>query len=281
MCRILAVSTSGHIPEEYAFSFKELADVGRTIYGTKAETERRGKPTGHRGGWGLAISREGTWLGEPLLSDVDRDPGMGDASARDSGYAEALNSCDLSGPGVLISHLRRPSSGQVCNRNTHPFRQGKYVFCHNGAISWLAQEDRSAPSEGLRNDSRAFFNRILTRLSGGSSAEQSLFDTCAEIHKEDLRVPMPERYTSLTCALSDGQTLWVVRDVNPAQEAAGERYFTMYLARTDPRSPTAVACQEPISVASSGTLGAWESLGTRELVSIRNGTVVNRTKLPS
>ena len=288
MCRIMMISSAGKIPGSIVPSFQVLADRGRTRWGTKEETLQQGKPTGHRDGWGIAVSKDGQWLGLPRVSDVDRDPRLGDASAEGSGFVATSEAFDLSGPGVLIAHLRRQGSGSICNRNTHPFRRGKYVFCHNGGVSWLASEDREAPSEDAKNDTHALFRRILNKIEAGSSEESALLDTIAEVHQRDLELPWREQYTSLTSVLSDGHTSWVVRDVNlldepgkPGYSQIADGLYTMFLAQPTVLPGVAIACQERIPLGVGAQPAAWQPMSPLELAVIRDGAVVKREPIPT
>lgn len=289
MCRIMMISSAAGIPGSVLPSFQLLADGGRTGWGTTQETVQKGKPTGHRDGWGIAVSKDGQWLGAPRVSDVDRDPRLGDASADGSGFVAATEAFDLSGPGILVAHLRRRGSGTICNRNTHPYRDGKYVFCHNGVVAWLASEDREAPDEATRNDTRALFGRILNKIRDGSSEESALLDTIAEVHQKDLELPWKEKYSSLTSVLSDGHTAWVVRDVSLLDEPGkpgeysprADRYYTMFLAQPDDLPGVAIACQERIPLGEGKQPAAWQPMGPLELAVIRDGAVLKRRPIPA
>jgi predicted glutamine amidotransferase len=193
-----------------------------------------------------------------------------------SGFSEAIDSFDLAGPGVLIAHLRRPSFGTACNRNTHPFREGKYVFCHNGAVSSLKHEDRGTENESLKNDSWALFQKILGRIRGGESAEAAVLDTIAEVHAGDQQLPDDQKYTSLTSVLSDGKDVWVVRDVNSNRANPNAEYFTILLSTSTDLPGVAVACQEPIQLAKGMPYLSWKPMKTRELVVLRDGAIVKR-----
>ena len=275
MCRILAISSAGRIPTEFARSFRSLAETGNTIYGTYEETKSQGKPTGHRGGWGLVVSRNGQWLDKPTISQVDRDKSLGDASKPHSGYLAAFDSLDLTGPGVLIAHLRRPSEGDVSNLNTHPFSRNGYVFAHNGGVPWLAEEDRETGTPSQRNDSRALFQRMLTAIADGGSVENAIDRVISAVHRDERNKTRP--YSSLTSVLSDGRTLWVIRDVNPSKGSTAKRYYTMHLATSVDTPNVVVACQEELS-SEAGRVG-WKPMLECELAVIRDGAIVKTQPL--
>ena len=275
MCRILAISSAGGIPTEFARSFRSLAETGNTIYGTYEETKSQGRPTGHRGGWGLAASRDGQWLGSPRISQVDQDESLGDASNPHSGYLETLEAFNILGPGVLIAHLRRPSEGDVCNLNTHPFSRNGYVFAHNGAVPWLTEEDGEAKAPSQRNDSRVLFQRILAAMAEGDSVENAVESVVSTIHRDGRNKTRP--YSSLTSVLSDGKTLWVIRNVNPNKGSAAKRYYTMHLGKIADTPKVVVACQEVLSYGSAAM--EWKPMKECELAVIRDGAIVETRPL--
>ena len=275
MCRILAISSAGRIPEGFARSFRRLAKTGNTIHGTYEETVKQGRTPGHRGGWGLVASRNGEWLGMPTISQVDKDQGFGDASENRSGYTEVIDSLDLAGPGVLIVHLRRPSSGDICNLNTHPFAKEGYVFAHNGGVPWLTEEDKEAGALSQRNDSRALFQRILIAISERESVENALASIVSAVHQDVRNKARP--YSSLTSVLSDGRTLWVIRDVNPRKGTAAGRYYTMFLSTSTDAPAVPLACQEMFSDVVAP--GEWTPMRDSELAVIRDGVIIERRPL--
>lgn len=71
---------------------------------------------------------------------------------------------------ILLLHARRGSRGQRILANVHPFRQDKYIFCHNGTVKETISYDSRYVPEG-ETDSEQFFYYLLTNLKGNFSID--------------------------------------------------------------------------------------------------------------
>ena len=163
---------------------------------------------GHRDGWGIVVGAE--HVGRSPL-DASDDPAYLDAAAHVA----------REGRGIALAHLRAASAGAKTVENTHPFVEDGLAFCHNGNIRGLAPEGES--------DSRAFFAAILTEVRAGLTPEDALVATARRIDKA-------HTHSSLTCFLTDGQTLWALRRVGTdpvecADRACAADYYTLGVAR--------------------------------------------------
>lgn len=74
---------------------------------------------------------------------------------------------------TLVAHVRKATQGGVSGWNTHPFRNGRWLFAHNGNIygfADMAERMRAATPEALRprrlgeTDSEAFFFFLLGKM---------------------------------------------------------------------------------------------------------------------
>lgn len=74
---------------------------------------------------------------------------------------------------ALVAHVRKATQGGVSGWNTHPFRNGRWLFAHNGNIygfEGMAERMREATPPALRprrlgeTDSEAFFFFLLGRM---------------------------------------------------------------------------------------------------------------------
>ena len=74
---------------------------------------------------------------------------------------------------TLVAHVRKATQGGVSGWNTHPFRNGRWLFAHNGNIygfAGMAERMRAATPEALRprrlgeTDSEAFFFFLLGKM---------------------------------------------------------------------------------------------------------------------
>ena len=183
MCRLLGVVSSE--PTDYRFSLREAA---RSLQRLSEE---------HPHGWGLAVStRERGWEHHRHLAPAHE-------SERFRGLADVLRG------EMLIAHVRKATVGGVSCENTHPFRQGAWVFAHNGTIGAVeelrsrASRERLAEIEG-QTDSEVLFAFLLTALDvPGRDREAALARACSTLRR-------PEVGTS-NFLLSDGATLYAHR----------------------------------------------------------------------
>jgi glutamine amidotransferase len=126
-----------------------------------AENALADQARGHPHGWGI-----GWFVGDDAYV-VKRDAAAADCDAfRET--AERLSS------NTLVAHVRRATVGQVSGWNTHPFRNGRWLFAHNGTLhgfeGMAARMQADTPAELWRRrlgetDSEAFFFFLLGMLT--------------------------------------------------------------------------------------------------------------------
>jgi predicted glutamine amidotransferase len=176
--------------------------------------------TGHRDGWGIGYYNDSITLVKKAECAVD--------SAEYQKTVEAIND-DVR---ILLAHVRKASPGtRITDKEAHPFQKNNFLFCHNGSI---LQQDGS-PLREL--DSIVYFKKILeTSLK---NAVQHFWDFT---------------YTSLTCLLTDGATVWAYRDCTEKKD-----YYTLYYLQTE---MFVLFCSEPL------IKGEWVLLKNRELVTV-------------
>lgn len=136
-----------------------------------------------------------------------------------------------------MAHLRKAPSGAVSLENTQPLVSGKWSFGHNGTAY-----SPSFNTGSVQSDSRVVLDKLARAIeeSESSSIEQVIAKNVGLIREEILREPDKKGRTcsSLTFMLSDGESLYVLRDFTEEED-----YYTMYYF--EPPSG-AVFCQERI-----------------------------------
>jgi predicted glutamine amidotransferase len=162
MCRLLSYCSSR------AASVEDLI-------GADALGEFTGLCALHGDGWGMAWY-EGT---EPVIR---KSP----VRANSAPEYDKLARQPLSDLGLV--HLRWATPGLgVHERNSHPFRYGRYVFAHNGAIHPQDRLPEMLPAQWERElagttDSERYFLLIMSRLaSHGGDMVAAIADAAAEI----------------------------------------------------------------------------------------------------
>jgi glutamine amidotransferase len=111
----------------------------------------------HRDGWGLAIWDDGeAWRLERGVLCAHEDDQFHRLAVGSRGEA-------------LVAHVRQRTVGHTKIENTHPFRNGRWVFAHNGTIkdlAFLRGGVSAARAQEIRGetDSELLFAWVLTRF---------------------------------------------------------------------------------------------------------------------
>ena len=133
-----------------------------------------------------------------------------------------------------LLHIREPTVGDFRAENTHPFRYRRYSFAHQGTAQAFAERAGAIRAglpdflrRGIRGqtDSETFFFRILAGIHARGLLEAPdvpahvVLDALREA-AEAFRAPTPadgsaEAPSTLTCALTDGRTSYVLCDGAP------------------------------------------------------------------
>lgn len=112
-----------------------------------------GKALKHGDGWGAAWRSGRGWK---LVRSVK--PCYAD---------ESINELRTVSSGLVIMHARKASPGYaVALENTHPFKQGSWIFCHNGEVKGKLDFDAKFKLKG-NTDSERLFYLILSNLEKG------------------------------------------------------------------------------------------------------------------
>lgn len=201
MCRMMAAVGPFDEAAPFVLRFRDEAFRGKRLLLDK---------DGHRDGWGIVAGEPPAHAGRSVL----------DASA-DPSYPEAAARLARRGRGVSLVHLRAASMGAVDVENAHPFLGDGYAFCHNGTIHGLEGPGGS--------DSRGYFADVLAEIRSGLAPADALAAVASRLAKT-------HAYSSLTCLLTDGRTLWGLRKVGDgpqecADKACAADYYTLGVAR--------------------------------------------------
>lgn len=202
MCRMMGIVAPHGVDPELLARFRQQARGMVTP----------GESPGHADGWGI-VHYDGdrpTYAGRST----------GDAMT-DPLYPAAVDALRKRRPaGPLLAHVRKASAGARVLDDTHPFTSGRWAFCHNGTVWGFAPEGQS--------DSRALFAALLRDIERGRTPREAFRALVDEVSCL--------RFTSLTCLLTDGRTLWGLRKAGNVDEecrddACSPEYYTLGVAR--------------------------------------------------
>jgi predicted glutamine amidotransferase len=193
----------------------------------------------HGDGWGMVgFPGKGppAWVAKST-APAQRDPAF-EAAARAAAQFP-----------VVIAHLRKASSGTLSLDNTHPFAHGPWAFAHNGTIrGGYAEKHAGEPG---KNDSRVFFARVRAHLQ--DEPVEALRAALREVRDGGFA------YSSITTLMSDGATLWAMREARERPE----EYDLKFLKR----GGRMLVCQEPILP------GAWQTVPNGHVAIVRPQSV--------
>jgi predicted glutamine amidotransferase len=231
MCRMMAIIGDSSIKKsDLLLKFRCLSACGKV---------RTGAQPGHEDGWGILSYRNNS----PEYLGRSTEPAWKNGEYRLD--CEKITNTDR----IVLAHLRKTSSGAVSLENTQPLVSGKWSFGHNGTVY-----SPNFNTGSVQSDSRVVLDKLARAIEESeSSIEQAIAKNVGLIREEILREPdrKGRTYSSLTFMLSDGESLYVLRDFTEEED-----YYTMYYFE----SPSGVVfCQERIWSA------PWKPLGNRKL----------------
>ncbi len=191
MCRLL-----GAVASEPAHFRLTLREAPRSLAYLSRE---------HRDGWGIGVYDEADgWSIQRGTLCAHDDDEFHEVAAGSRGE-------------LLVAHVRKRTVGAVTVKNSHPFRQGRWVLAHNGTIedvAWVrsaTSAERLAAVEG-ETDSELLFAFLLSRLDREPASHEG------DVAAADRAIARAlgelwQRPTLGTCTflLSDGQKLYAHR----------------------------------------------------------------------
>jgi len=216
MCRILGIKNFDYRKhKELVENFFQLAEIGKTL---------KGDTKGHTDGWGIGCYESGkavVWRSDKSV-----------IKERDVFFKTIKN---IKSSKVLIVHFRK-SAWENTNspENSHPFQYKNILFAHNGTIYDYKKllkniTPKNEPSPNVL-DSEVYFRYLMNSLS--SDIEQTFKNSVAQIKKKN-------KYSSLTCIFTDGNTLYAYREYTKSPN-----YYTLYHSQIGNSS---IISSEPIS----------------------------------
>jgi predicted glutamine amidotransferase len=122
----------------------------------------------------------------------------------------------------LLAHIREASVGGAHPDNTHPFCNGRWVFCHNGTVRGF--DENRAPLDALiaekwkacikgQTDSERCFYLFLTNLEEGATSLDAVAMALTKTMRQvaNLYPGTPDKPTTLNLLVTDGCITAVTR----------------------------------------------------------------------
>jgi glutamine amidotransferase len=264
MCRWLAYSGSPVLVEDLLYK-PEHSLIVQSMHSTMGAEATNGD------GFGVG------WYGVPETPGVFRsiEPAWNDRNLRDL-------AAHISSPRVF-AHIRAAIGSPVQQTNCHPFRQGSWLWMHNGFIDGFhamkrdlalaVDPERYADIEGTTDSELLFFLALTFGLSedppAGVARAVGLVEEVAQRH--GIRFPMQG-----TLAATDGATTWAFRY---SSEGRSRSLFhstdVATLKRQYPENPALHELSDDARIVVSEPLGelrgAWREVPEASCVTIRDG----------
>jgi glutamine amidotransferase len=264
MCRWLAYSGSPVLLEELLYKSKHSL-IDQSLH------SQLGAETTNGDGFGIG------WYGDERTPGLFKsiEPAWNDRNLRE--LAQHLRS------GLVFAHIRASSGTPVQQTNCHPFRHGRWLWMHNGAIARFHEVKRElmlaidpslyADVEGSTDSETFFFLALTLGLQddpvGAVERAVGLIEHVG--HANGVEHPI-----QMTVATSDGESLWAFR-----YSSEGTSRSLFYSTRVDtlraqyPDNPvlhdlsdeTRLVVSEPLG----DLAGAWNEVPESSYGVIREG----------
>jgi len=165
----------------------------------------------------LAVNGDGfgiSWYGADEKPGLYRDvlPAWADDNL--------TNLCRMVRSRLFIAHIRASTVGETSRANCHPFKFGKWSFCHNGQVPHFKAirrrmlatlpDDLFEAMQGTTDSEMIFLTLLANGLNNDPAA--AMRATLDQIGPAGNDGPI-----KLTCVFSDGQTLYAFRYASAGQ----------------------------------------------------------------
>ncbi|MBU3913204.1 MAG: class II glutamine amidotransferase [Nanoarchaeota archaeon] len=239
MCRLFAILSKEKTDAKYWFFDAEIP------FKDFSEKIINGGP--HNSGWGVG------WLDKKWKIFKE---GQESVNKYDFNKIREINS------NLILIHLRHASSGDNTTKNAHPFLYKNWIFEHNGGVD--RKELINHLNTNLKNqltsetDSEVFFFLIMQILEERGDILTAI--------KETVRIIKKYPYRALNFILSDGESVYVFRDISPKHMDKKEYYCLNYITTED----EVIISSDPL------THDKWISVNLRELLEINKDLKIRK-----
>jgi len=176
MCQLLGLSSNKNV--DIQLSLREF--------------RHRGKRNPH--GWGFAFYLDNEWK----IIKKPKSLAYEDIESQEFKFKSK----------IIIGHVRLASCGKKSHLNTHPFKQDKWVFAHNGTVKDIMKEEKFQLSKlkpSGETDSEYAFCYLLEKIG----QEKDINKIAEILQREAEKI---KKYGRFNFLLSDGKILYAYGD---------------------------------------------------------------------
>ncbi|KKR49441.1 MAG: hypothetical protein UU81_C0013G0001 [Microgenomates group bacterium GW2011_GWC1_41_8] len=176
----------------------------------------------------------------------------------------------------LIFHMRQATSGDVSDKNTHPFSYQHYAFAHNGSVNKEKLSAHLKPPFNANFQSEPIDSEIYFRAIMQKASEMEPQEAIKQVVKE------ANNPRGANFLLADGQTLYAYRFGLPLYWTRWreERHFSIQTPMGLKLSSTQLSSQVAYIISSDKIFSAnWTALDDGELFMIRKNLNYESVKL--
>lgn len=246
MCRLLGIKQQNNNKDLSIIlaKFRAQSKFGKVPKGIEG---------GHKDGWGFVLyNKNGVSLFKRSYMNAYND----------NGYKAIKNSILNSTNSILIGHLRKSSVGKKCIENSHPFVYKNFSFCQNGTIlnseKIITKSKYKSFIKGDTDSEKLFY--FILGMTGEKITKTKIIKVIEKIRENF-------DYTSMNILLSDGKSLFALRDINlnnsTVKKLKMENYYSLFLGENT---------QEKYKVISSEKIKIkgikWKLIKNKEIIEV-------------
>jgi len=152
---------------------------------------------------------------------------------------------------IIISHVRKATTGDKSTQNAHPFEFKNWLFVHNGSVErkcllkLLADSYTKLTSQ---TDSEVYFHLVMQEIKNTGDVIEGAKSTIKKVKECG-------GYSGLNFIMSDGENLYAYRDASTS-----ESYYSLYYLKREPKEFFRAKSKETKILLHSKTLANEEAV---------------------
>ncbi|MCG2826472.1 MAG: class II glutamine amidotransferase [Thermoplasmatales archaeon] len=211
---------------------RNTQNIGFWIYEAKNPIIKQSRA--NPDGWGVGYVCE-----DRMLIEKDINPAYKDKKFKN--FFKELQS------DIVILNIRKSSVGSISLENTSPFKEGKWVFTHNGTITAHTKIEPLIDMNTVKGetDSEKYFHLLLKYIKEKNNIVQGVEETVNKIFELG-------DYTSLNFLVTDGEKIYAL-----CEYKMNDKYYVLHYLN---KPEFVIIASEPL------TKDDWQPLQNHELM---------------